>query len=808
MKLPELILSLFLLLRSGTILVNGFQFTSPLTPASKISRVKSSSYHESNVIDQNRKIRRHSQWTGEKNAGLYMAEDSDAAAKVASESSSDEVSPEVEATNDDGVVSTSSTGDKVTGNTEPSASDVVEKRSDEVPVFFASPPEAPESSETPATPEASTDSQTETSASDSVAFFASKPEPADDEKDVEQANVSDDASYVSDAVASIAEAEDSSDDSSEALDESTTGEEADMSVKEILAVAEEMKEMTETLPTPVKEKQPVEMPLESIKKTSKKVIEFINSPPPPPTPKTEDDEKIEAFVKALGQAARGTSKELAMGILGRLRTTAANALTQSLPGDERAKLLERMNVLTKAEEGIAEDEEEDEEDKEEDTRASVAEEIAAAKAEQARRSEELWEAEKEALVKQMEEAANARVENELAIQKERLINEMKQMEDSLVQSKQQLDVEKTKLEQQLVDMDKHIEEMKVGSQEVDELQGIIDKREKQKSELAKVEDDLRVRLEEIEKQKKRIAERSLALQAAEMEAAELEATKAEDTNQAEVATETETKEEKPTDVSSVHPVLGPMICDMGYKRIYLTSSETLGSLPIWKKQRIYRHSRARAMALDKAKDMGNGFPGAIGLAEDSEGNLSVLDGQHRIGMMQMLREMENAEAGTLSPEITGYFEKVLVEVYPNLKSDSVEDEKHAESIFLEINKAEPVKLVDMPGVASARDNKIITQAVERLEEQFPKMFSATQKCRLPNVNVDNMRNNIFGANIMKRHRLRSGKQLFDWLLVQNAAVGASYELDVGRREAISESAWQKASENAFYLGLESSWLYM
>ena len=130
-------------------------------------------------------------------------------------------------------------------------------------------------------------------------------------------------------------------------------------------------------------------------------------------------------------------------------------------------------------------------------------------------------------------------------------------------------------------------------------------------------------------------------------------------------------------------------------------------------------------------------------------------------------------------------------------------------MFLEINKAEPVKLVDMPGVASARENKIVTQAVSRLEGQFPEMFSSSQKCRVPNVNVDNLRNNIFGASVMKRHRLRSGKQLFDWLLVQNAALGATYELEPGRREAISEKAWEnKASENSFYLGLESSWLYV
>jgi len=38
--------------------------------------------------------------------------------------------------------------------------------------------------------------------------------------------------------------------------------------------------------------------------------------------------------------------------------------------------------------------------------------------------------------------------------------------------------------------------------------------------------------------------------------------------------------------------------------------------------------------------------------------------------------------------------QILVEVFPSTSSDD-----HAQDIFTIINKAEPVKLVDMPGVA-------------------------------------------------------------------------------------------------------------
>lgn len=786
MKVSEPTLSLFVLLGSSAHLAQAFQVAPQ--QSFPLSRVESSPYPQSNVVQ--------SRWNAvNKLAGLSMSVEGDAEASDETESeSSENVSEEVieatdntvsETNTDDCDESASESSEVVTESSdtvvEPAMEpyEVVAESSDTVVEPMTEPSEAVEESlETPAVAVDESEDKS-TPAGENVAFFASKSKATKDEvkEEVEEP--------------APADIEDSSE---ERTDDS------DMSVKEILAVAEEMEQIVESLPDPVVEKKPPISLKESLRMASQRGIEFMNSPPPPPPAprvKTEDDEKIEAFVQALGAAAKGTTKEIANTILGKLRMAAANALTTSLPEDDRAKLLERIKVQVKAEDET--EEEEEDEDEEEAIRASIAEEIAAAKAEQARRSEELWEAEKEALIKQMEEAANARVENELAIQKERLMNEMKAMQESLVQSKQQLEDEKTKLEGQMAEMDKKIEEMRIGSSEVDELQQIIDKREKQKTDLAKVEDDLRAKLEEIENQKQLIAEKGEELLAAKVEIAEAE--------QAAAVEATTSQVEAPSDPAKAHPVLGQMVCDLGYKRIYLTSAKTLGTLPIWKKQRIYRQSRARSMALDKAKNMDNGFPGAICLAEDSEGGLSVLDGQHRIGMMQMLQEMVNEDGVAISSEMKGYFDKVLVEVYPNLNAE-VDDDKHAESVFLEINKAEPVKLVDMPGIASARDNRIITQAVQRLEEQFPQMFSPSQKCRVPNVNVDNLRNNIFGANIMKRHRLRSGKQLFDWLLVQNAAVGASYELDAGRREAISESAWEKASENAFYLGLESSWLYM
>ena len=137
-----------------------------------------------------------------------------------------------------------------------------------------------------------------------------------------------------------------------------------------------------------------------------------------------------------------------------------------------------------------------------------------------------------------------------------------------------------------------------------------------------------------------------------------------------------------------HPILGPIVVDLGYKRIHLASAQALSSIPIWEKQRVYRHDRAKGMASDKMKSLELGLPGIIALHESVDGKLSILDGQHRVGMMTILQEKAND--GHLQLNLN----QILVEVFPSTSSDD-----HAQDIFTIINKAEPVKLVDMPGVA-------------------------------------------------------------------------------------------------------------
>ena len=180
--------------------------------------------------------------------------------------------------------------------------------------------------------------------------------------------------------------------------------------------------------------------------------------------------------------------------------------------------------------------------------------------------------------------------------------------------------------------------------------------------------------------------------------------------------------------------------------------------------------------------------------KDKDGQLSIIDGQHRVGMMSILEGKPDAEGFDL--------DRVLVEVYPEIDGQ----DNHAQDLFLEVNKAEPVKLVDMPGVATVKDRKIITDGAHKLQSSYPQMFSTSQKCRVPNVNIDNMRDALFAANVLKRHNIKSTTELEAWLLEQNDKMAEKYKA-ADAQQTLSKTAYAKATKFSFYLGLDSSWYY-
>jgi len=255
----------------------------------------------------------------------------------------------------------------------------------------------------------------------------------------------------------------------------------------------------------------------------------------------------------------------------------------------------------------------------------------------------------------------------------------------------------------------------------------------------------------------------------------------------------------------VHPILGRAVVDLGYKRVHTVSARALAAVPIWEKQRVYRHERARTMASDKTKSLDTGLPGIITLHEDADGQLSILDGQHRVGMMAILEDKKEQVDDSLLD-----LDRILVEVFPNLDPES--RPKHAEDIFVEINKAEPVKLVDLPGVAKGSERKIIDGAADSLRNKYPDMFKPSQRCRAPHLNLDNLRDALFASDVLKRHSIKSDKALLNWMEEKNMEMAARFAEQGanGSKTAsknVSKSSLAKAEKFQFFLGLDSSWLY-
>ena len=150
------------------------------------------------------------------------------------------------------------------------------------------------------------------------------------------------------------------------------------------------------------------------------------------------------------------------------------------------------------------------------------------------------------------------------------------------------------------------------------------------------------------------------------------------------------------------------------------------------------------------------------------------------------------------------FERVLVEVFPSqIEHD---EELQTKEIFLEVNKAEPVKLVDLPGVAKAKDRKIINEVAERLRNNFPDMFSESQRCRVPHLNVDNLRDALFASKIIEKHSLKTTKALEEWIMERNDLLATEFQEETSRN-SVSLNALKKAEKFQFYLGLDSGWLY-
>ena len=115
-----------------------------------------------------------------------------------------------------------------------------------------------------------------------------------------------------------------------------------------------------------------------------------------------------------------------------------------------------------------------------------------------------------------------------------------------------------------------------------------------------------------------------------------------------------------------------------------------------------------------------------------------------------------------------------------------------------------------------------TYTASHFQDSFPAMFSASQKCRAPHLNVDNLRDALFASEIIKREKIASGGELVKFMVKKNLELKLKYtdnDASNGTKDddlygkknkpgaKVSETALKKAQKHDFYLGLESTWLY-
>ncbi|CAM9671738.1 unnamed protein product, partial [Hapterophycus canaliculatus] len=138
---------------------------------------------------------------------------------------------------------------------------------------------------------------------------------------------------------------------------------------------------------------------------------------------------------------------------------------------------------------------------------------------------------------------------------------------------------------------------------------------------------------------------------------------------------------KPAPPHESHPVLGHFVADLGYKRVYVTSIESLVKASVWEKARtlhpvhsaeIYKAKKLEAQRLEVRRIKDGKKPTENLLTKKNQQYvLGIVDGQHRLGALLML-----AEEGMWDPAERN----VVVEVF------DVSDDRGIEEIFEEVNR--------------------------------------------------------------------------------------------------------------------------
>ena len=141
---------------------------------------------------------------------------------------------------------------------------------------------------------------------------------------------------------------------------------------------------------------------------------------------------------------------------------------------------------------------------------------------------------------------------------------------------------------------------------------------------------------------------------------------------------------------------------------------------------------------------------------------------------------------------------VVVEVYP------VSSEAEAKALYLEVNKGESVKEIDLPDAIAPERKGHIDWASEALRTRFSDMFKPSERCRVPHMHKDTLRNKLFHHPTTER--VGSGQELLQMLLKVNASLGSRPKGSWPAK--VQPSAIEKAKQHKFFLGLDSEYGFL
>lgn len=269
-------------------------------------------------------------------------------------------------------------------------------------------------------------------------------------------------------------------------------------------------------------------------------------------------------------------------------------------------------------------------------------------------------------------------------------------------------------------------------------------------------------------------------------------------------------DKKQQDLHLLHPIFGELLHDLQYKKVYLTNVKSLMMAPIWEKNRILRPERANRIANSKIKSSVIGLPGVITMFHNNNpkatSSCGIIDGQHRAAALMIMAQIGKWDLNTRN---------ILVEVFPVNEDSDVSD------LFREINSGESIRLVDMPGeLVDNNFRDMLDIVTSSLKLKFPDMFKPSQNCRLPHVNADVLRDDIFQSDVIKSRGFKNANELEEYLLNVNNLLSKWTDEEwyknicglEGLEKNIPETklkkidvALKKAKEFKFFLGMTKSW---